>query len=29
MTEVDGEMYDVHGSENQHSENEHTTQSNL
>ena len=29
MTQIDGEIYHVHGSENQYSENEDTTQSNL
>ena len=29
MTQIDGEIYHVHGSEDQYSENEYTTQSNL
>ena len=29
MTQIDGEIYHVHGLEDQYSENEYTTQSNL
>ena len=29
MTQIDGEIYHGHGSEEQYSENEYTTQSNL
>ena len=29
MTQIDGEIYRVHGLEDQYSENEYTTQSNL
>ena len=29
MTQIDGEIYHVHGLEDQYSENEYTTQNNL